>query len=195
MPEKKEPGPQRRSPVPKKSDPGPANAPKSPRDPSKGERMTDPSGLLPARFQPAYSRGAHQAGPNRDAPGARVARTGWTHLNVEATRLVLESAGFPSDFASMGVYLGADTTLKEVAGRLVKGAFQGLTPMRYIERNRTMVLYLHNIFSDYPQLRPSSENWVAVSPRTEAGTTFFVIQLGLGLRRRRGSRGEGSETA
>lgn len=179
-------------PGPEQSASGPANAPESRHGPSEDGHDADPSGLLPRRFMPAHSEPAHDAGSNRDAPGARVSRSGLTHLNVEATQIALKAAGYPPDFGSMGVYLAADPVLNEIGGRLVRSGYKGLTPMRYISRNRTMVIYLHTIFRDYPQLRPRSEKWVAVSPQTEGGTAFFLIQLGLGLRRKRGSRDSGS---
>ncbi len=193
MPKKREPGPQQGGPGPEQNGSGLPKEPETRRVPTTGHGGADPSDLLPRRFLPAQSESAHAAGPNRDAPGARVTRTGWTRLNVEATRIAIKAAGYPSDFVSMGVYFRADPAMNEVAGCLVQSGYRGLTPLRYLPKSRAMVVYLHNIFKDFPQLRPTSEKWVSVSERTEDGKTFFLLQLGLGLRRKHGTRGGGSD--
>ena len=108
---------------------------------------------LPSRFKPARSAPAHDAGPNRDAR-CTGRSPGLTRLNVEATQVALKAAGYPPDFGNMGVYLTADPAVNEVGGRLVRSGYKGTTPMRYLSRNRTLVIYLHTIFRDYPQLRP-----------------------------------------
>jgi len=176
--------------MPKKDEPNSERTAKSRRIPPRDGAGDDPSDLLPSRFTPPSSAGAHQSGAGRDPAGARLRRSGWTRLNVAATDDLLKAAGYPANFESMGVYLAADPGREEIAGRLVAGKYRNLSPLRYSRQNRTMVIYLHTIFKDFPQLRPSGEKWVTVVARTESGISFIVIQLGLALSRRRGPRTE-----
>lgn len=156
----------------------------------------DPTDLLPSRFIPVSSVGAYDQGPTRGAPGARVAPSGRTLLNVAGTELVLTVSGNPQNIKNAGAHLGADPKTKEVAGRLVFGTHPKITPVRYHEKERTMTLYLNDIFRDHPQLRPTSEKWVTVSRSTEDGKSVFLIQLNLALRVSKSPKagGEGAPT-
>jgi len=154
----------------------------------------DPASLLPSRFVPLDSVGAYKEGPGREGPGGRVSTTGRIQLNVSGTGLVLKSAGNPTHPESYGIFWAADLATSEVAGVLLPGTYPKLTPIRLNPKENTMVVYLNDIFKKHPQLRPNTEQSVTVADRTEQGKTFFVVQLGIAVRRTKGPRAGEAES-
>jgi len=148
----------------------------------------EPGVFLPVRYEPAEAVGTYDEGPSRDPAGAHVYRSGRTLLNPAATHLALRIAGNPRHPERGGAFLAGDPLTNEVAGVLLSGVGQTLTPVRYNAQENTLTVYLTDLFKRSPRYRPAADKWVVVAERTEENKTFFVIQLGQLLRPKKGSR-------
>jgi hypothetical protein len=113
----------------------------------------------------------------REPPGGKIRPTGHVTCNAEASD-ILVAAGEQRylSLSKAGILWWVNPATKEVAGRVTALETLGATPIREVSGG-TFVLYMHNVFAEYPTLKPSRVISVPMTLHKDDQGLFFVFYL------------------
>lgn len=123
----------------------------------------------------------------RDPMGVKVGPTGIATVNVAGTELFNSLARAEGlDEQAYSVVFGSDAEAGQVAAIVVEPDTIGATAVRREPAKKTITLYLENLFSEAPELRPPSARWCQIEKTPDGADGYFVlIHLSQGLERRK----------
>jgi hypothetical protein len=129
----------------------------------------------------------------QDSPAGAVSRSGLTPLNTAATGIIdglADKEGLDRDHYS--VLLGANTAAGVISCHAVRPDTPKAMTFRRNVDDRTITLYLHGVFKDFPTLRPEGRRACRITPTTDAnGRPCAIINLRGGLAKVTTKRGSG----
>lgn len=130
------------------------------------------------------ARGHHRSGYRRNPPEARVLRTGRTTFNVAGTEDLNDLAQSQGlDLSTYNVALGYDEENGYIGVYPVPGGTPGSVRLRRNVKERTVVLYLYDIFDAEPSLRPlARRNCELVIGTDENGMNCLLVGINSSLR-------------
>lgn len=130
----------------------------------------------------------------RNPAGAKVSRTGLTELNVAGTEdLVALATDGGYDPQRMAVTYGVEDEAQNIAVYMASPEDPGAVAVKLNKKNRTVNLYLDDLFDKVSKLRPTAVRRCLVSRTVDAeGQACLVISLNASLRTGHSGRREGS---
>lgn len=124
----------------------------------------------------------------RHPSGAKIKPSGMVLCNTEASGEILATSDeLAKNLNKTGIEWFVNLANKEVAGQLVSMNTPGVTPIRKAASG-TFTVYMHNVFAEYPSLRPSSRINVPVTVHNDPDGTYIMFQLNMALTTGRGAR-------
>jgi len=141
-----------------------------------------------SRFQIVKKTVRIRSVTQRDPSGVKIRPSGLVLCNTEASDLLLAaSQRIFENMHKAAIHWLVNLDTKEVAARLVSLDTVGATPIRKLASG-PFGLYMHNVFEEYPTLRPKSTCSVPMTVHKDDVGIFFVFHLNLALTPRRVSR-------
>ncbi|HEY3366365.1 MAG TPA: hypothetical protein VGK74_15020 [Symbiobacteriaceae bacterium] len=151
------------------------------------------------RFKPVYTSVAPGGALSRDPEGATHYPSGRLLLNVGGTdywKSLCEAEGLESAKAA-GSYQADDVNMV-VAVRPVKSTTEmvGLTPVRWVNKDTSVVLHLGGVYKEHPSMRPIGKQQVTVTIEPDDdGNNCLMIALQTALAKRTRTRKSKSNSA
>lgn len=132
----------------------------------------------------------------QDRPAGAVNRSGLTPLNTAASGIVdglADKEGLDRDHYS--VLLGANKEAGVVSCHAVRPDTPKAMTFRRNVDDRTITLYLHGVFKDFPTLRPEGRRVCRITPTTDVnGRPCAIINLRGGLAKVATKRGTSTDS-
>lgn len=134
----------------------------------------------------------------RDPEGMKVFTSGRAEANTAISEWILDAARTAfGDVTKCGIQWASNDESRTIAGRLVHPETVGATPIRRSAKTGNLVLYMNNVFTDKPGLKPNLTSWVSVGTRADGAAPWFTVHLNLALPavRRKAHAKSGAEPA